>query len=320
MSASASLPFSLTVLGTSGSVPAHGRNCSGVFLQTPLTDVLIDCGEGTQMQLQRAGLSLGRCSTILISHLHGDHYFGLPGLLSSLSLSGRTAPLLIVSPQHLRPRLSPLFELDRFPMPYPLEFRTYSATAPEPLLSLPGLEVLSFPLQHRVPTNGYLLRETPRAGNIRSDKIAEYAIPWPAIPAIKSGGDYHTPDGQVIPHAELVSPAPPPRSFAYCSDTQYFPELASHVRGVDLLYHEASFLDDLRDEAQQRGHSTARQAATVAHDAGAGELVMGHFSSRYASLTDHEEEARTIFPNSHAGRELGQYAVPFVGREDRGKE
>lgn len=257
---------------------------------------------------------MGRCSHIFISHLHGDHYFGLPGLLSSLSLSGRTSPLTIVSPLHLRPRISPLLELDRYPMTYELKFETFEAKELTPLVSINDVEVSAFPLQHRVPTNGYLVREKERTGNINKQLIEEYAIPWQTIKEIKAGSDYTAPDGTVVPNNQLITPPPPPRSFAYCSDTIYFPELADYVRGVDLLYHEATFLRDMEEDAVAKGHATARQAALTAREAGAGRLIMGHFSSRYPSPAKHEAEARELFTNSDGAQDLWQWEVPFTGR------
>ncbi len=306
--------FELIILGTSGAVPAYGRHCSGVFLRSETADVLIDCGEGTQFQLQAAGLGMGKVSTILISHLHGDHYFGLPGLLSSLALNGRREPLRIISPLPLRPRLEALFELDRFPMPYELTFETFVAEEPTRLPDIGDLEMTAFPLQHRVPTNGYLLREKQRPANILKEQIAAHDIPWTAIAAIKNGEDFMTTSGQLVPNQELTLPAPKPRSFAYCSDTVYFPELAEIVHGVDLLYHEATFLDDMKEDALKKGHATASQAATVARDAAAGQLIMGHFSSRYPDLSAHETEARAVFLNSHAARDLWRFEVAFAGR------
>jgi ribonuclease Z len=176
------------------------------------------------------------------------------------------------------------------------------------------LEVFAFPLQHRNETNGYLLREKPRAGNIRKEMIERYDLPWPAIKAIKAGGDHVLPNGTVIPHHDLVSPAPPPRSYAHCSDTTYFPELADYVRGVDLLYHEATFLEDMAEDAAKKGHSTAKDAARTARNAGVGRLVMGHYSARYDHGFGHEAEARAIFPNSDAAEDFWRFEVPFRGR------
>lgn len=255
-----------------------------------------------------------RCANILISHLHGDHYFGLPGLLTSLALAGRKAPLTIHSPQHLRPRLNALLEFDRYDPGFPLHFQTLTATAPTTILSDQNTTVQAFPLQHRIPTNGFLIREAARPGNIDKALLKAHGIPWTAIADIKAGGDFTDQHGQTVPHAKLVRPAPPPRSFAYCSDTRFFPELASYVRGVDLLYHEATFLEDLREEALAKGHATARQAAETARVAAAKQLILGHFSSRYRSLNAHEAEARALFPNSHAARDLWQWEVPFVQR------
>lgn len=306
--------FEVTILGTSGALPAYGRHCSGVFLSTEDEDVLIDCGEGTQMQLRAAGLTLGRTATILITHLHGDHYFGLPGLLTSLALHNRQAPLTILSPPHLRSRLAPLLELDRFKMPFLLKFREFTATALEPVLSLKSLEVLAFPLRHRVPTNGYQIREKERQPNIIKEKIDTYGIPWPSIRAIKEGADFVTPAGERIPHQELTTPAAPARSFAYCSDTQYFSELADYVSGVDLLYHEATFLQDMQEDAREKGHATAHEAAITARDAAVGTLIMGHFSSRYPDVSAHEAEARKVFPDSFAARDLWKFSAPYEGR------
>lgn len=306
--------FEVTVLGSNGAVPSPHRHASGHFLSTEGTDVLIDCSEGTQLQLQAAGLSMGRVELILITHLHGDHYFGLPGLITSLSLQGRSAPLRIISPPGLRQKLTPLLELDRWRLPFPLTFEEYRVTDPGPLTTTGDLEVVSFPLRHRIPTNGYLIRERERAPNILKDKLITYDIPYQSIPAIKAGGDFTTRQGKVVPHRELVAPVSPPRSYAYCSDTVYFPELADYVRGVDLLYHEATFLHDMAEEARRKGHATAREAAEVARAAAVGTLILGHFSARYRRVDEHEREARQVFANAYAARDLYRFSVPFARR------
>ncbi len=307
--------FELVLLGTSGGLPTNARNCSAAMLRTETTDVLIDCGEGAQRQLLQAGLGMGSVSHILITHLHGDHYFGLPGLISSLGLLGRTAPLTIIAPQDLRARIGPMLEMDTYPPPFPIYFKTLAASdGLLPVAELRDLDIFAFPLQHRLPTNGYLLSEKPRQANINKEAIERLAIPWPSIRDIKAGADFQLPDGSVIPNAELTSPAPPPRSYAHCSDTLFFPGLAHYVRGVDLLYHEATFLHDLVEDAHKKGHSTAREAALTAREAGVGRLVMGHFSTRYANGFAHEAEARAIFPASHAAHDFWRLEVPFQGR------
>lgn len=268
------------------------------------------------MRLSQAALGLGRVDHVLISHLHGDHYFGLPGLLTSLALTGRTRPLTLVSPPGLRQRIAPLLDLDRYDLRFPLSFRELAAPSLTPVWRADDLEILAFPLRHRVPTNGYLIRETFRQPNMRKEAISLHDIPWEAIPKIKAGGDYAGPTGTVVPHAELTVPAPAPRSYGYCSDTAYFHELAEYVRGVDLLYHEATFLSDMAGEARDRGHSTAAEAARIAQAAGAGKLLMGHFSARYPRSDAHQREARKIFPAAFAVADLQRYVVPYPGREE----
>ncbi|CAH1002065.1 Ribonuclease BN [Neolewinella maritima] len=308
--------FEVIILGSNGAVPTPERHASAQLLRSEATDLLIDCAEGTQLQLQAAGVGLGRTDTILISHLHGDHYFGLPGLITSLSLLGRIMPLRIISPPGLRAKLTPLLELDRWRLPFPLTFEEHTATDYSLLTSSGELDIYSFPLRHRIPTNGYLIRERDREPNIRKDQLTAHGIPWQAIPAIKQGGDHRLPSGEVIAHAQLVAPAAAPRSYAYCSDTVYFPELADYVRGVDLLYHEATFLEDMTEEAAKKGHATAKQAAQVAVDAGAKELLLGHFSARYRDVVEHEREARQVFANSTAARDLYHFAVLYAGRQE----
>ncbi|WP_157975879.1 ribonuclease Z [Lewinella sp. IMCC34191] len=306
--------FEVTVLGTNGALPGPRRHPSGHFFRSETTDILIDCGEGTQMRLQDAGLGMGRCQLILITHLHGDHYFGLPGLLTSLALNGRTDGLRIISPPGLRARIAPLLELDRYGLPFDVTFEERSANGLTKLISADDVDIYAFPLRHRITTNGYVIRERQRESNMVKEAIDQYAIPWQQIAEIKRGADFITDAGERISNASLTVPAPPPRSYAYCSDTEYFPELAEWVRGVNLLYHEATFLDEMAAEARERGHSTAREAALIAKEAGVGRLVLGHFSARYTDTSDHEREARSVFPQSAAARDLYRYTVPYAGR------
>ena len=303
--------FELTLLGTNGAVPSPRRHASGQFLRTETEDFLIDCSEGTQIRLLEAGHGLGRCRHILISHLHGDHYFGLPGLITSLSLNRRPHPLTIHSPPGLRDRLAPLLELDKHRPPYPLEFREHSPTQRELIFTTRDCEVYTFPLRHRIPTNGYLIAEKERPRNILPEAIERYGIDYRLIPGIKNGEDLTLADGTVIPSTSITSSPAPRRQMAYCSDTIYFPELADYVRGVDLLYMESTFLHDRAEEARRKQHATAHEAALVAGAAGAGVVVLGHCSSSYAEVEPFEEEAQKTFPNAHAGRDLWRYSVPY---------
>jgi ribonuclease Z len=303
--------FELIVLGTSAALPVAGRYCSGQLLCMDTEYVLIDCGEGTQQQLQRVGEGLGKLQHILITHLHGDHYFGLPGLLTSMALGGRTQPLTIVSPPGLKQRISGLLEYDHYQPPFPLEFIERHCAEPTELLQLKGCSINGFPLQHRVPTNGYLIREHMRPRNMDKTAIDNYQIPYQAMPDIKAGADYQMPGGELIPNALLTLDPPAPRSFAYCSDTAYFEPLAEMVGAVDLLYHEATFLHAELERAELTGHSTARQAAMIARSAAVGQLLIGHFSARYADLLEFETEAKAIFPNTRLAKELYRYHLPL---------
>ncbi len=306
--------FDLRVLGTSGAVPAYGRFCSAQLLRTETADFLIDCGEGCQMRLQEYGGGQARIHHIFISHLHGDHFYGLPGLLTSWALNDRTEPLTLFSPAGLYRMLDALLDLDRRAFPFPIEFVTLHTTRSDLILETDHLSVHTLPLHHGLPTTGFLFRERPRPANIRPEKIAAYQIPYQAIPAIKAGGDFSLPDGRIVPHAELTRPAAPPRSYAYCSDTRYRPALVPLIQGVDLLYHETTFLHELVDQAEETLHSTALEAARIAAAAEVGRLIMGHYSSRYPRTEVFEQEARPVFPNAHAAADGSLYEVPFQGR------
>ncbi|PHI20013.1 ribonuclease [Lewinellaceae bacterium SD302] len=301
--------FELIVLGSSAAVPALGRHCSGQLLCLESSNVLFDCGEATQQQLQRTGESPGRLDLILITHLHGDHYFGLPGLLTSMALAGRKAPLVIVSPPGLRDRMAVLLEYDKYAPPFNIDFIEIHCEEPTVLIDLPAFTVTGFPLDHRIKTNGYLLREKQRPANILPEKIKEFSIPYKQIPGIKAGDSFLTNDGRTIPHEELTRPASPPRAFAYCSDTLFKPELAKVIRGVDLLYHEATFLHEDLEKALKTNHSTALQAGEMASLAKTKQLLIGHFSARYHDLEPLRMEAAEKFRNTHLARELYHYPV-----------
>ena len=255
------------------------------------------------MQLRKNRIRMGKINHIFISHLHGDHIFGLYGLLSSFNLMGRKNPLALYAPAgYDRILLSHLADFD-IHLAFELRFIPLAGSSPFHILDEKFITVTAFPLRHRVPTYGFLFREKPAERKILREAIEKYNIPIGAIRFIKSGADFTTPDGEVIPNSLITSPPPKPLSYAYCSDTEWFGLLATYVKDVDLLYHEATFDSGKKSLAKQTGHSTTDQAAATASDAEAGTLVIGHFSSRYKDPDILTEEARAIFPRTIAAKE-----------------
>jgi ribonuclease Z len=246
---------------------------------------------------------MGKINHIFISHLHGDHIFGLYGLLSSFNLMGRKNPLALYAPSgYDRILLSHLADFD-IHLAFDLIFIPLEGSSPVMILDEKFVTVTTFPLRHRIPTYGFLFREKPADRKMIREAIEKYSIPVGDIRFIKSGADFVTPAGEVISNTLITSPPPKPLSYAYCSDTEWFGHLSEYVKDVDLLYHEATFDSGKRNLARQTGHSTADQAAATATEAGAGTLVIGHFSSRYKDPEILAEEARTIFPRTIAARE-----------------
>jgi ribonuclease Z len=288
----------LTILGSSSALPTSERYPSAHVLTAHERLFLIDCGEGTQMQLRKNRIRLSKLNNIFISHLHGDHIFGLYGLLSTLSLMGRKNSVRLHAPENYHKiLLSHLLDFD-IHLSFEIDFIPLSGKDPVQILDDKFLTVTSFPLKHRVPSFGFLFREKISDRNIIKESIIKYSIPPVRIPAIKKGADYVTPDGAIIKNEEITLPPPEPLSYAYCSDTKYFPRLASFVKGVNLLYHEATFDKSLADLAKLTGHSTTLDAARTAAGAEAQTLIIGHFSARYRNIYPLVEEARTIFSNT----------------------
>jgi len=299
----------LTILGTSSALPTSERYPSAHVLNAHERLFLIDCGEGTQMQLRRTRIRFGKINHIFISHIHGDHIFGLNGLLSSLSLMGRKSPLHLYAPENFKSILhSHLNDFD-INLSFEIEFTALSGKDPVLILDDKYITVTSFPLQHRIPTFGFLFREKELERNIIKECITEYQIPTVRIPAIKKGADFITQEGDIIKNSDITTPPAEPLSYAYCSDTKYFERLSSFVKGVTLLYHEATFDKSMVDLASLTGHSTTLDAARTALKAEAGNLLIGHFSSRYRNVQPLLDEARTIFPDTHAAVDGRSYMV-----------
>jgi len=290
----------LTILGSSSALPTSERFPSAHVLTAHERLFLIDCGEGTQMQLRKNRIRLAKINHIFISHLHGDHVFGLYGLLSSFSLLGRKNPLNLYAPGNYQQILySHLNDFD-IHLGFEIDFIPLSGKDPVEILDDKYLTVISFPLQHRIPAFGFLFREKIGERNIIKKCIEDFNIPQVRIPAIKKGEDYITSEGVIIKNEDITIPPSEPLSYAYCSDTKYFKRLASFVRGVTLLYHEATFDKSKEELAAITGHSTTHDAARTALDANAGCLIIGHFSARYKDISSLVQEARTVFPQTYA--------------------
>jgi ribonuclease Z len=285
----------VTILGHSAGGPYHGRPFTSHVLHIGNEVILIDCGEGTQMQLFHHRVRYDACQHIFITHLHGDHVFGLMGLLTNWCLKKREASLHLYGPEGLQALVEHTAQVCGVRFPYTLKFSIAPVDDSAFVLDHPLFTVQSFPLHHRMPTVGWLFREKPRPRNMIPEKIAEYDIHFSHIPAIKSGEDFAHPDGRVIPNSELTKDPLAPRSYAFCSDTAPSDIVITAVQGVDLLYHEATFCEEHTEEAQISYHSTAAQAAQIAVQAGVGQLMIGHFSGRYADEAQHLSEARAVF-------------------------
>lgn len=288
----------VTVLGSSSALPTSQRYPSAHVLTAHGRMFLIDCGEGTQMQLRKCSIRFGRINDIFISHLHGDHVFGLYGLLSTFNLMGRTNPIRLHAPANydllLRSHLSD-FDIH---LNFEIVFVPLQGNDPAIVYEDKHLTVVAFPLKHRIQAYGFVFREKPADRNIIKEKIEEYSIPSYRIPGIKKGQDFVNDEGMVIKNDEITVPPPKPLSYAYCSDTMYFARLSSFVKSVDLLYHEATFDGSMEKLARKVMHSTTLDAAKTALKANAGTLMIGHFSARYDDVTSLVEEARTIFPST----------------------
>lgn len=290
--------FNVTVLGSNSAVPAHGRFPSAQVVNVHEHLYLVDCGEGTQMRMSDHGIKRSRIEQIFISHMHGDHIFGLAGLLNTYSLMGRRQALDIFAPRGLEDLVTLQLEVTQSVLAYELRIHETDPKKHTKIFEDEAVKVYSIPLRHRIPACGFLFVEKRQAIHMRPEKIIEYNIPVTEIGHILAGKDWKSADGTIIPNADLTIPAKPPRSYAYCSDTAFFEGLAPFVKDVDLLYHEATFMDDMADNAVQTGHSTARQAATLANLAGAKKLMLGHYSSRYKDLQPLLTEAQAVFANT----------------------
>lgn len=291
-------PFKIHILGCGSALPTLKHNASSQLIEMRGKCFMVDCGEGAQMQFRRSHIHFSKLNAIFISHMHGDHCFGLMGLLSTLGMLGRTSKLRIYAPKDYEPLFKQQVEFFMQTMEYEMEMIPVDTEKQQVIYEDHSLTVETVPLQHRVPCCGFIFREKPTLPHIRRDMIDYYGIPVSQINNIKNGADWTNEDGDVIPNARLVQPADSPRSYAYCSDTRFMPALKEQVKGVTVLYHESTYTSEQEDRAKIYYHSTARQAATIAAGAGVGTLLLGHYSARYNDEQVLLEEAKAVFPNS----------------------
>lgn len=294
--------LSVTTLGINSALPAYGRHPTSQILHFDNQTVMVDCGEGTQMQMLKYRIKRGRLHHIFISHLHGDHYLGLPGLLNSFNLTGRTADMHIYAPEALEDILKMHFKVADTQLHFPLHFHPLPLSEGK-LMECETFEVATFLTEHRIECHGFVFRGKKHPRSIVPEKVQALGIPFGQYGLIQNGEDYSGPDGLVIPNAELTVANTPPKSYAYCADTRCVESFLPYISGVDLVYHEATYLDALREKAYGRFHSTSRQAAEIALKARAKKLLIGHFSSQYEYLDVLLTEARAVFPNTDLAEE-----------------
>ena len=303
------MSFELTILGSSAALPTSKRFPTAHLLHAGERFFLIDCGEGTQIRLRQYGINPSRIHHIFISHLHGDHVFGLFGLLSSLAMMGRKVPIHLYGPVELEAYLS---SYRRFFGALPYEQVLVSPTEKESyVFENEKLTVKAIPLKHRVPAYGYVFREKKKELNVRKELIPVHGMGIADLVKVKRGEDFTKPSGEVIPNSKLTLPPYRQRSFAYLSDTRFDPGLADQLKGIDLLYHEATFLEKDKKLAEQTKHSTAAEAAEMALMAGVRRLLIGHFSSRYKDPRQFETEAKEIFAETIAVSDGDIYSIPL---------
>jgi len=301
--------FEVTILGSSSATPIYNRNPTAQILNVNERLYLIDCGEGTQQQMLRFDIKASHIDHIFISHLHGDHYLGLVGLLSSLHLNGRKKPLYLFGPAPLKEIIDLQLKYSETVLQYPLQFTATDADKVETLVVNDDVTVQTIPLDHRIPCTGFLFREKKRLRKLIKEEIERLNIPIPLYTSIKKGANYTAPDGTVYSNDSLSIDSAAPRTYCYCSDTlpveKYYPQITN----ADLLYHEATFLNAMLDRAKETHHTTSLQAGQIALNNQAKKLLIGHFSARYKVLDELLEEARSVFPDTELAIEGKTFAI-----------
>jgi ribonuclease Z len=301
--------FELLILGSSAATPTSSRNPTSQLLNIAERFFLIDCGEGTQMQMRKYKARFQSINHIFVSHMHGDHILGLPGFIASMHLLGRQKELTIYGPKELEEVINVIHKHSDTHLNYQLNFVHTQTKEKRLLWEDEKVEVYSFPLKHRIATTGFLFKEKPLPRNIDKFKLEKFNVSFAEIHKLKQGMDAIDNNGKVIKNEELTIAGPSPRSYAFCSDTKYFEALATDIKDVDLLYHESTFLENKKDRAEQTFHSTASQAASIAKLANAKKLLLGHFSARYDNLDWFINEAKPVFDNVELAREGSVFSL-----------
>lgn len=296
-------PFKVYILGCGSALPTLKHSASSQVVEIREKYFMIDCGEGTQVQLRRTKIRFTKIHAVFISHLHGDHCLGLIGMISTFGMLGRTATLHVYAPSEYEKMLQTQMEMFCTGLEFQVEFHPVDTTTHQIIYEDKSLSIETIPLEHRIPCCGYLFREKPTLPHIRRDVIDFYEIPISQINNIKNGTDWITVEGELIPNKRLTLPSEAPRSYAYCSDTRYMPSLSKQLKNVTMLYHESTYDEQNKQRAKMFYHSTAAQAATVARDANVNTLLLGHYSARYDDEFALLKEAKNIFPNSHLSNE-----------------
>lgn len=303
------MKFEVTILGSSSATPVYNRNPTAQLLNCNEKFYLIDCGEGTQQQLIKYGLKASKIDHVFISHLHGDHYFGLVGLLSSMHLNGRTKPMKIFGPEPLLEILNLQFKHSDTDLKFPIEFTATQADSPVCIYENQDLSVETIILNHRIPCTGFKFKEKKRLRKLLVEKLEADQIPLEYYPLLKRGVDLDLPNGSVIRNVDYTIDSNVPKTYSYCSDTLADGTYLETIKDSTVLYHEATFLHELLDRAIFTHHTTALQAAEIASSTGAGKLLIGHFSSRYKTLQPLLEEAAAVFPNTELALEGVTYLI-----------
>lgn len=295
--------FELHILGCGSALPTTRHFPTSQIVNVRDKLFMIDCGEGAQLQFRKSHLKFSRLNHIFISHLHGDHCFGLLGLISTLNLLGRTAELHIHSPKGLETLLTPMLDFFNRQMTYKILFHEFDTKEPMHIYEDRSLTVTIIPLRHRMPCCGFLFAEKRRPNHIIREMVDFYQVPVYELNRIKNGADYVTPEGKTVSNNLLTRPSAPSRSYAYCSDTIYLPSIVEQIKGVDLLFHEATFANEDAPRAKETFHTTAAQAAEIARKAEVKKLLIGHFSARYEDENILLQEASAIFPDTQLAKE-----------------